>query len=123
MRVNLASANDFFNSSMELAEIGVIMSSDKKKYRASSEMVRMLGLKSSTISLNEFRSLIHPNDRLQFDSAIKSNDTTEVKSIELRIKSSDGVYRWYSYRYKSIEGTDNTLPAFRRSDPRYYSGA
>ena len=112
MRVNLASANDFFNSSMELAEIGVIMSSDKKKYRASSEMVRMLGLKSSIISLNEFRSLVHPNDRLQFDSAIKSNDTTEVKSIELRIKSSDGVYRWYSYRYKSIEGTDNTLPLF-----------
>ncbi len=31
MRVNLASANDFFNSSMELAEIGVIMSTDKKK--------------------------------------------------------------------------------------------
>jgi len=112
MRVNLASANDFFNSSMELAEIGVIMSSDRKKYRASSEMVRMLGLKSSTISLNEFRSLIHPNDRLQFDSAIKSNDTTEVKSIELRIKSSDGAYRWYSYRYKSIKGTDNTLPLF-----------
>lgn len=112
MKVNLASANDFFNSSMELAEIGIIISSDKKKYRASSETVKMLGLKSNTITLNEFRSLIHPNDRLQFDSAIKSNDTTEVKSIELRIKSSDGTYRWYSYRYKSIKGTDNTLPLF-----------
>lgn len=112
MRVNLASANDFFNSSMELAEIGVIMSTDRKNYRASSEMVRMLGLRSSSITVSEFRTLVHPNDRIQFDSAIKSTDTSEVKSIDMRIKSADGVYHWYSYRYKSIEGTDNTLPLF-----------
>ncbi|HRR76544.1 MAG: EAL domain-containing protein [Ruminococcus sp.] len=112
MRVNLASANDFFNSSMELAEIGVIMSTDRKNYRASSEMVRMLGLRSSSITVGEFRSLVHPNDRIQFDSAVKSTDTSEVKSIDMRIKSADGIYHWYSYRYKSIEGTDNTLPLF-----------
>ena len=57
MRANLASANDFFNSSMELAEIGLIMSTDRKNYRASSEMVRMLGLRGSSITLSEFRSL------------------------------------------------------------------
>ncbi|MBQ9893955.1 MAG: EAL domain-containing protein [Ruminococcus sp.] len=112
MKVNLASANDFFNSSMELAEIGVIMSSDRKNFRASPEMIRMLGLKNSAITLSEFRSLVHPNDRIQFDSAVKSKDTSEVKSIEMRIKSVGGVYRWYSYRYKSIKGTDNTLPLF-----------
>lgn len=112
MRVNLASANDFFNSSMELAEIGVIMSSDRKNYRASSELARMLGLKSGSISANQFRALIHPNDRILFDGAINSNDTNKVKSIELRIKSADGNFRWYSYRYKSIDGTDHTLPLF-----------
>ena len=111
MKVNLASANDFFNSSMELAEIGIIISTDRKKFIASSELIRMLGLKSNGISLNDFRALIHPNDRIAFDSAIKST-SPEVKSIEMRIKSADNNFRWYSYRYKSIKGTDNTLPLF-----------
>lgn len=115
MRTNLASANDFFNSSMELAEIGVIMSTDRKKYAASSETVRMFGLQSNSISVKTFRSLIHPNDRMQFDSAVNSDteESSEVKSIELRIKKMDGAtYRWYSFRYKSIKATDNTLPLF-----------
>ncbi len=115
MRTNLASANDFFNSSMELAEIGVIMSTDRKKYAASSETVRMFGLKSNSISVKTFRSLIHPNDRMQFDSAVNSDteESSEVKKIELRIKTMDGAgYRWYSFRYKSIKATDNTLPLF-----------
>lgn len=115
MRTNLASANDFFNSSMELAEIGVIMSTDRKKYAASSETVRMFGLQSNSISVKSFRSLIHPNDRMQFDSAVNSNneESGEVKKIELRIKKMDGLaYRWYSFRYKSIKATDNTLPLF-----------
>lgn len=112
MRTNLASANDFFNSSMELAEIGVIMSTDRKKYAASSETVRMFGLKSNSINVDTFRSLIHPNDRMQFDRAV-SSDGSEVRSIDLRIKNMDGAgYRWYSFRYKSIKATDNTLPLF-----------
>jgi len=111
MKVNLASANDFFNSSMELAEIGIIISTDRKKFIASPELIRMLGLKSNSISLNDFRALIHPNDRISFDSAIKSA-SSEIKSIEMRIKSNDNNFRWYSYRYKSIKGTDNTLPLF-----------
>ncbi len=60
MKVNLASANDFFNSSMELAEIGVLMSVDRRNYRASPETVKMLGLKSSSITAAQFRSLVHP---------------------------------------------------------------
>jgi len=112
MKVNLASANDFFNSSMELAEIGILMSVDRRNYRASPETVKMLGLKSSSITAAQFRSLIHPNDRIIFDGALMNMDSKEVKSVEMRIKSADGAYRWYSYRYKSIEATDNTLPLF-----------
>ncbi|MDE6784831.1 MAG: bifunctional diguanylate cyclase/phosphodiesterase, partial [Ruminococcus sp.] len=115
MRVNLASANDFFNSSMELAEIGVIMSTDRKKYAASSETVRMFKLKSNSIDISTFRSLIHPNDRIQFDSAMNSDEeeSSDVKKIDLRIKPVGGLsYRWYSFRYKSIKATDNTLPLF-----------
>lgn len=114
MRTNLASANDFFNSSMELAEIGVIMSTDRKKYAASSETVRMFNLKSNSITFDKFRSLIHPNDRMYFDHAINSaNDYGDVRKIELRIKKVNGAsYRWYSFRYKSMKATDNTLPLF-----------
>lgn len=112
MKVNLASANDFFNSSMELAEIGVLMSVDRRNYRASPETVKMLGLKSSSITAAQFRSLVHPNDRIIFDGALMNMDSKEVKSVEMRIKSADGTYKWYSYRYKSIEATDNTLPLF-----------
>ncbi|MBQ6250738.1 EAL domain-containing protein [Ruminococcus sp.] len=112
MRVNLASANDFFHSSMELAEIGLIMSTDRKIFRASPELMRMLGLKTGTININEFRSLVHPNDRIQFDGAVRSEDLSEIKNIEIRLRSADGSYRWYSYRFKSIAGTDNTLPLF-----------
>lgn len=115
MRTNLASANDFFNSSMELAEIGVIMSTDRKKYAASSETVRMLGLKANSVDIAELRTLIHPNDRMQFDSAVNSGDdeSGNVKSIEMRIRSIGGTsYKWYGFRYKSIKATDNTLPLF-----------
>ena len=112
MRVNLASANDFFNSTMELAEIGLIMSTDRRIYRASPELIQMLGLKSNTINIAEFRSLVHPNDRMQFDSAIRNEDSSEIKNLEMRLRSSDGSYRWYSYRFKSIPGTGNTQPLF-----------
>ncbi|MCR4861335.1 MAG: GGDEF and EAL domain-containing protein [Ruminococcus sp.] len=112
MKLSLASANDFFNSSMELAEIGVVMSTDRKKFRASPEMVRMLDLKSSSITLSEFRSLVHPNDRIQFDSVVNSKDSAEVRSTDMRMRSAEGTYRWYSYRYKSIKGTAHTLPLF-----------
>lgn len=114
MKVNLASANDFFNASMELAEIGIIMSNDRKKYAASSETVRMFGLKGNSIDINTFKSLIHPNDRMQFDRAVKSkNEDGDVHNVELRIKAmGKTAYRWYSFRYKSIKATDNTLPLF-----------
>ena len=115
MRLNLANTNDLFNYSMKLAEIGIIISNDMVNYIASSETVRMLGLKGSNISIKSLRSLIHPNDRLQFDSAIKSagtDDSNEVKSIELRIKSADGFYHWYSYRYKPMNHSGSKLPMF-----------
>ena len=112
MKVNLASANDFFKASMELAEIGLLMSVDRKKFSASPEAVKVLGLDSSSVDVTTLRSLIHPNDRIHFDSAIKSTESRDVMSIEMRIKAGDGVYRWYNFRYKSIRGTENTMQLF-----------
>ncbi|MBO4877136.1 MAG: EAL domain-containing protein [Ruminococcus sp.] len=114
MRTSLASANDFFNNAMNLAEIGFIMSTDRKRYAASPETVRMLGLRATSVDLKEFRSLIEPSTRMEFDHAIKTafDNYGEVKNIELRIKSANGTYRWYSFRYKAIKATGNTLPLF-----------
>lgn len=114
MRLDLASTNDLFNYSMSLAEIGIIMSNDMANFIASPETVRMLGLKNNNITLKNLRSIIHPNDRLTFDSVIKSAGTendNEVHSIELRISSADGFYHWYSYRYKGMNHSDS-LPMF-----------
>lgn len=115
MQSNLKSANDCFSLSMELSEIGVLMSRDSSNYYASPELMRMLGLKSSTISTAEFRSLVHPNDRIHYDSCVKwlgsnENLNAEVKNLDMRIKSADGNYRWYSYRFKAIRVADNTFP-------------
>ena len=119
MRVSLASANDFFNSSMELAEIGIIMSTDRKKFAASSETIRMFNLQGSSVDIATLRSLVHPHNLLQFDSACKSTEaeTGEVRNIELRMRplgsiTSDASYRWYSFRYKAIKATGNTLALF-----------
>ncbi|MBP5580372.1 MAG: GGDEF domain-containing protein [Ruminococcus sp.] len=112
MRVNLANANDFFHSAMELAEIGLVMSTDRKVFRVSPEMVTMLGLKSGTVNINEYRALIHPNDRIQFDGAVRSRDLSDIKNIEIRLRTADGAYRWFSHRFKSITGTGNSLPLF-----------
>ncbi|MDE5557817.1 MAG: EAL domain-containing protein [Ruminococcus sp.] len=113
-RFELASTNDLFNYSMSLAEIGMIMSNNMTDFIVSPETVRMLNLKSSRITLKTLRSLVHPNDRLIFDSAIKSAGTdnnNEVKSIEIRITSADGFYHWYTFRYKDVNHSDS-LPMF-----------
>lgn len=115
MQSSLKSANDCFTLSMELSEIGVLMSRDRSNYYASPELIRMLGLKKNTVGISEFRSLVHPNDRIHFDSCLKWLDfgespNGEVKNLEMRIKSADGNYRWYSYRFKAITVANNTFP-------------
>ncbi|MDE6034973.1 MAG: bifunctional diguanylate cyclase/phosphodiesterase [Ruminococcus sp.] len=113
-RFELASTNDLFNYSMGIAEIGIIISDDMNNFIVSPETVRMLDLKSSNISLKMLRTLVHPNDRLIFDGAIKSNitdNTGDIKSIEIRISSADGFYHWYTFRYKDMNRSDS-LPVF-----------
>ena len=103
MRMSLDSANDLFNYSMELAEIGILISGDLQNFLPSPEATRMLGLKNQNISIGRLCSLVHPNDRIQFESAVKSvnlEEESEVKSMELSIKSADGFYHWYSFRYR-----------------------
>ncbi|MBR6791871.1 MAG: GGDEF and EAL domain-containing protein [Ruminococcus sp.] len=117
LQSNLKSANDCFALSMELSEIGVLMSRDDSHYYASPEITRMLGLKSDTISFDEFRSYVHPNDRIHYDSCFKwmnsvKHTASDVKNLEMRMKTASGSYRWFSYRFKVIQVADNTFPVF-----------
>lgn len=117
MRSDVASINDTFNSAMELTEIGVILSTDRKIFSIPEETAKMFGFDGDvdSITLEEFRSLIHPNDRMQFDHAVNSDkdESSEVKHIEMRIKKlNGGTYRWYSFRYKTIKATGKTPARF-----------
>ncbi|MBE6840245.1 MAG: EAL domain-containing protein [Ruminococcus sp.] len=115
MQKQLSESHDKHNLSMELSEIGILISQGKDNFFASSEMIRMLGLNSNLISFAYFRSLIHPNDRTTYDSYMKkisysTGVNSEVNSLELRVKSHDGSYRWYSYRFKAIKTAASDIP-------------
>lgn len=116
MQTNLADMNKQINLSMEISEIGILMTTDRISFNASSETRRMLGLTADNISVDEFRNLIHPNDRIQYDSCLKmlENESSwdEVRSIELRIRSAGGIYRWYSYRFKAVMDNNKCLSLF-----------
>lgn len=110
MQRHLYDINEKLNLSMELSEIGILMSYDLKNFTASPETVRMLGLSGNIIGIKDFRSLIHPNDRIQYDSWFRKIGADKsaferVKCIEMRIKSSGGIYKWYSYRFKAVRSS------------------
>ncbi|MBE6860246.1 MAG: EAL domain-containing protein [Ruminococcus sp.] len=115
MQKQLSESHEKHNLSMELSEIGILISQGKDNFFASSEMIRMLGLNSNLISFSYFRSLIHPNDRTTYDSYMKkisysTGVNSEVNSLELRVKSHDGSYRWYSYRFKAVKNATSDTP-------------
>ncbi len=116
MQTNLADMNKQINLSMEISEIGILMTTDRISFNASSETRRMLGLTADNIGVDEFRNLIHPNDRIQYDSCLKmlesENDRNDIRSIELRIRSEGGIYRWYSYRFKAVRDAQGRVSLF-----------
>jgi len=100
------------NLSMELSEIGVILSRKDKSFYISKEFMRMLGRNKPVISFGELKMLIHPNYRNAYASYISANYgaehySNEITNIELQIKSHDGCYHWYSMRLKTIPSKEN----------------
>lgn len=100
------------NLSMELSEIGVILSRNDKTFQISNEFMRMLGYNKSVISFGELKMLIHPNDRNAYASYISANYASdncnsEITNLELQIKSYDNTYHWYSMRLKTVPSKEN----------------
>ncbi len=115
MQTYLKKANNRFAVSMELSEIGILMSRNNNSFYASPELVKMLGLKSNKISFSELQARIHPNDRLHYESCLKTlssaaSSNNEVHTIEMRVKSADGNYKWYSYRFKTAWAAEKDVP-------------
>lgn len=112
MQNELSDSQKRYQLSMELSEIGVILSKNDEMFHISPEFMNMLGVNESFISFSELKMLIHPNDRNSYMSYIKANYkkknySSEIKNLELQIKSYDGTYRWYSLRLKAVEIDNN----------------
>ncbi len=105
---NLSVSESRYELSMELSEIGIILSEDgNDNFYASKELQKMLGLDSSIISFKQLKKKVHPNDKMLYEAYVNSlfksvgPDDTKIHNIEFRILSADKKYRWYLYRYKT----------------------
>ncbi len=98
----LALSKDKYAISMELSEIGVMLNTNGALY-LSEQFRKMIGINVEKPVYDDIREKVHPNDKMIFDTYIagspdKQND--DVYFTELRIRSADGKYHWYLYRYK-----------------------
>lgn len=103
IKSKLCASESRFEISMELSEIGLLYKQlNSDEYYMSKNLESILGFKSQTVKVDEFREMIHPNDKSVFDTYLNSSveRANVVTSIELRIKCADGGYHWFNYRYK-----------------------
>lgn len=112
MQNKLETSHQRHKLSMELSEIGIILSRNDETFHISNECMRMLGYDKSIISFKELKMLIHPNDRNAYASYISSNYksknySNEITNLELQIKSYDNTYHWYSMRLKTVPYKNN----------------
>ncbi|MDE5945982.1 MAG: GGDEF domain-containing protein [Oscillospiraceae bacterium] len=112
MQNKLETSHQRHKLSMELSEIGIILSRNDETFHISHECMRMLGYSKSTISFKELKMLIHPNDRNAYASYISANYksknySNEITNLEVQIKSSDNTYHWYSMRLKTVPYKNN----------------
>lgn len=115
----LAASEWRYSLSMELSEIGILLTQGDK-YFISPELQRMLGLDEASVSFAAFRRLVHPNDTVIYDTFLRSverlsqmqeDPEDQIHSMELRLRSADGEYHWYNYRYKAAKlvGADTPI--------------
>lgn len=104
----LAMSEERYALSVELSEIGIILTElGSETYVVSPELQRIFGLQGVSISYSDFRRRVHPNDMVIFDTyqssmnKLMQPEENRVHSIEFRLRTAEGEYRWYTYRYKA----------------------
>ncbi len=96
------------NLTMELMDVGLLLiEQNNPQLFLSEKLQKMFGLSSSTVTIDELREMIYPLDVDVFEHHVDMMrrymayyvDRTET--LELRIRSADGIYRWYAYRFRA----------------------
>lgn len=102
--------------SMELTEIGILLGEQgSSKVFPSPELQKMLGINSNAIDIEDIRKRVYPMDQSAFDQhleAVRQNMGQflgEIHVLELRLCGADGMYRWFSYRFKAAKGDNGKL--------------
>lgn len=112
----LSSSERLYSLAMSLSEIGIILNEHCSDYfSVSKELQTMLGIESDQIRIEDFVGLIHRDDSLMFETYLKVARKNNVESlhsdnIEMRLRTSDGSYRWFSFRYKNVQQGKYGMP-------------
>lgn len=116
MQQQLQESKNRYALSMELSEIGILLSEEGNSYfYISDQLQTMLGFDSDHISFQEFRKRVHPKDWLLYDAYVQfifSRNTAKqsgIHSLEMRLLSADNHYRWYMHRYKIIPQASSSM--------------
>ncbi|MEG0615049.1 MAG: bifunctional diguanylate cyclase/phosphodiesterase [Oscillospiraceae bacterium] len=109
---DLANSESRYTMSLELSEIGILLREiNSGDLYISEQLQLMLGIPSSVCTVENFRERVYPKDRISFDLYCKTSfdceDMHKIHNTELRIKSADATYHWYSFRYKISDGDDD----------------
>ncbi|MDO5560282.1 MAG: bifunctional diguanylate cyclase/phosphodiesterase [Oscillospiraceae bacterium] len=116
MNNSLSASERRYALAMDLSEIGIIINEHcEDVFHISEELQKMLGICDESIKVSDFVQRIHKEDRLLFETYLKSAHRIEANdnfthSMEIRVLSSGDVYKWYSYRYKRINTGNFGMP-------------
>ena len=104
----LSASEGRHNLTMELMDVGLLLiEQGNPNLFPSEKLQKMFGLKNKTVTVSELRSLIFPLDIVTFDAHVDAmrnhmmNYIDRTETLELRVCSADGQYRWYSYRFRA----------------------
>lgn len=110
----LSASEGRHNLTMELMDVGLLLiEQGNPNLFPSEKLQKMFGLRSNTVTVQEIRKRIYPLDIVAFDSHVQSirnhirHYLDRTESLELRICSADGQYRWYSYRFRATMNSAN----------------
>ena len=104
----LSASEDRHNLTIELMDVGLLLiEQGNPKIFTSEKLQKMFGLRSNSITVPEIRKMIYPLDVVAFDTHVQTMRShmkhfiDKTDTLELRICSAEGQYRWYSYRYRA----------------------
>lgn len=112
----LMASEKHYAMAMNLSEIGIILNEHcDDSFHITKELQDMLGIYSDKIRIDDFMALIHRDDRMLFESYLKAARTNSIKvmhtnSMDMRIKSANGKFRWYTFRYKNVQTSSYGMP-------------